>query len=263
MRMFRVAAGVLLAAFAVGIAASAAVAAPPEWGQCTLSPNHAGEFLGSRCTTKSSNHSGAYEWVPEPSAKPGFTAVGELISLETTGKRKIACAGATQEGKYTGAKTESTTLTLIGCDAKVGAESLGCRSNPAKEGEIESSQLTGELGFITVQGKKAVALDLKASSGPIFSFTCGKPPGKTFAETVEGSVIGRATPINGMVEEFKVAYTQSAHGKQGIQSFEGGAKDTLVASLVIGAEPPITEETALKMKSVQTNEEKAEIATIA
>jgi hypothetical protein len=267
MRMFKVAGSILLAACAMGIAASAAAAAPPEWGQCQLSPNHTGEFVGSRCTSKSPNHGGAYEWVPEPSLKPGFTDVGEGISLETTGKRKVTCAGATQEGSYTGPKTEKTVLTLIGCTTKLGSETVQCRSNPAKEGELESTELVGEIGFVTLSGKKAVALDLKAASaasGVIFAYTCGSPTGgKSVAEKVEGSVLGHATPINGMVEEFKFTYTQSAPGKQSIQSFEGGTKDVLSTTLVVGIEPPITEETSMKMKSVQTNAEKAEIATIA
>jgi hypothetical protein len=268
MRMIRIGAAGLFVACAMSVAASGASAAsPPEWGQCVLSPNHAGEFVGARCTSRTAKHNGAYEWVPEPSAKPKFSDVGEAISLETTGKRKVTCAGSTQEGSYTGPKTEKTVLTLIGCDTKIGAESVGCRSNPAKEGELESSELAGEIGFVTIMGKKAVALDLKpasAAGGAIFTFTCGHPGGPpAVAETVEGSVLGRVTPINGMAEELKVTYTQTGPGKQSIQSFEGGPTDTLSTKLVSGIEPPITEETSLKMKTVQTNEEKVEVATIA
>ena len=264
MRIFKIMAGAVLAAAAMGIAASGALAAPPEWGRCVPSPNHTGEYTGSHCTLKSANHKGAFEWAPEPSAKPGFTAEGEAISLETTGKRKITCAVSHQEGSYTGAKTEKTKLTLVGCTTKLGTETANCRTSPSGEGEIESTELTGEIGFVTVQGKKAVALDLKPASGKtFFAFTCGAPPGKTIAATVEGSVLGRATPLNSMVEEFKVAYTQTAPGKQALQSFEGGEKDTLSTTFVQGLEPPITEETSLKMKSVQSNEETAEIDTIA
>jgi hypothetical protein len=197
--------------------------------------------------------------------KTGFTGSGEAVSLQTTGNRSVTCAAANAEGSYTGSKTEKDIVTLIGCTTKLGAETAGCRSNPAKEGELESNELTGEPGFFNLNGKKLVGLALKPAhgGGVMWSFTCGDASKKLVSETVEGSVIGRIGPVNGMVEEFKVAYTQTAAGKQAIQSFEGGEKDTLSTTFVEGLGPPKTEETSLKMKYVQTNEEKVEINTVA
>jgi hypothetical protein len=250
----------------MGIAASAAFAGPPEWGQCVvwMGGNHTGGYTNRACTVHSGTHTGLYEWVPAPNAKPGFTGLGEAISLQTAGKRTITCASANAEGSYTGAKTEKDILTFVGCQTKLGAESVQCRSNPAKEGELESNELTGELGFYNLNGKKLVGVDLKPTNGGVmWTFTCGEASKKLVSETIEGSVIGRIGPVNGMVGEFKVVYTQSAAGKQAIQSFEGGGKDTLSTTLVEGLEPPKTEETSLKMKYVQTNEETLEINTVA
>jgi hypothetical protein len=208
------------------------------------------------------SHQGAYEWAPEPSANPAFTGEGAEPYLETTGKRRITCANADTQGSYTGPKTESLTLVLVGCTTKIGGATVVCRSNPVKEGEIEMPELAGELGPITVSEKKAAAVDLKpkAPLTAFASFTCGESPG-TISETLEGSVIARITPTNSMVSEFKAVYKLVAPGVQQYQSFEGGEKDTLALQLVEGLEPPKTEAAALHMKYVQTNAELAEIST--
>jgi hypothetical protein len=263
MRILKLGAGFAVVGCAVAaMAASAAAAGPPEWGRCTLSPTHSGGWSNAHCTIKNGKHAGAYEWEAEPGPKAGFSGIGEEPALETVGGHKITCSAATEEGTYTGGKTESTKLVLIGCETKTsGGASVGCRSNPAKEGEIESNELEGELGFITFQGKKAVALDLKPKTGStVATYTCGTPP-TLIAGTVEGSVLGRVTPINGAVEEIKVSYKTVGVGKQQIEAFEGGAKDVLTTKLVEGIELPKEEQTALRMKYVQTNEEPVEVAT--
>jgi hypothetical protein len=262
MRILKVGAGFAIAAgVTVAMAASAAAAGPPEWGRCVVSPTHSGGFAGSRCTLKAAKHNGGFEWEAEPGPKAGFTGIGEEPVVETVGGHRITCSAATEEGKYTGGKTESTTLTLIGCSTKSGGKEVGCHSNPAKEGEIESSELEGELGFITFQGRKAVALDLKPKSGSSFAtYACGTPP-TLITGAIEGSVLGRVTPINGGVEEIKVSYKMVAAGKQQIESFEGGANDVLKTKLVEGIELPKEEQTGLRMKYVQTNEELVEVNT--
>jgi hypothetical protein len=262
MRIVKVGAAFAIAAsVTVLMAASASAATPPEWGRCELSPTHSGGFSGSRCTLASPKHNGAYEWEAGPGPKAGFSGIGEEPVLETVGGHRITCSAATEEGKYTGGKTESTKLVLIGCSTKSGGVLVGCHTNPAKEGEIESTELVGELGFITFQGKKAIALDLKPSSGSTFAtYACGTPP-TIIAGTVEGSVLARMTPINGMVEEFKAVYKTVSAGTQQIQSFEGGAKDVLLTKLVEGLALPKEEQTALRMKYTQTNEEAFELNT--
>src|SRR5579884_826567 len=173
MRIIKLGSGCLLAVCVTAAMAASASAAPPEWGQCISSPDHAGAFTNERCTLLSGKHTGAWEWAPEPSAKPGFSGSGEEIVLETAGKRRFVCAAAVQEGTYTGPKTESTTLTFIGCTTKVNGVTTECQSNPAKAGEIETTELEGVLGFyITPKGAKGVALDLKpkTSGAPLASF---------------------------------------------------------------------------------------------
>ena len=253
-------------ACAVAACASAAIAAsamaePPDWGRCVPSATHSGKFTGPRCTLKAPKGNGAYEFEAEPSAKPGFTGEGEEVSFETTGGHRILCAVAQAEGKYTGAKTETAKITFVGCTTKSGAASVPCRTNPAKEGEIETSELEGEIGYVTFQGKKAVALDLKGKSGGSFAtYTCGTPP-TVIVGTIEGSVLGRATPLNSMVEEFKVSYKGVGPGLQQLTGFEGGPTDVLKTKLVEGLGLPKEEQTALRMKYTQTNEELAELDT--
>jgi hypothetical protein len=265
MRIVKLGSGLVLAACAAGLLAASAMAAPPEWGRCVESPTKTGGYTAAQCGKVQPEHKGAYEWVPEPSAKPGFLGEGEVAYLETTGGRKISCAVADEEGKYTGGKTETTIITLVGCTTKIGTETANCRSNPLKEGEIETGELEGEIGFITVNERKKVGLDLKpkSPSTSFASFTCGPPPPgiSTLLVTWEGSVIAPIGPPNRSRLEFKSVYKQVERGVQQVQSFEGGAKDTLSLSFVEGLALPVTEGAAMHMRYIQTNEEAAEINT--
>jgi hypothetical protein len=245
----------LVAAVTLGLAASAS-AAPPEFGQCVPAVGKTGQYKGVHCIA-SAGGKGGYNWAPAPGPKPGFSGVGEKVSLETPAKLKIVCGASTFDGKYTGPKTLTVTLDLVGCENT--ATKQKCQTLPVKEGEIEA-ELDGELGFIVGGEKPKVGLDVKpkSPSTTFTSFGCGKlpePPG--VSGTVEGSLIGAIKPLNHMVEEFKLTHAATA-GVQAIQQFEGGAKDTLTAKLLQGLETK-TEEIALRESVLMTNEEPVEI----
>jgi hypothetical protein len=259
MNRIRMVGMVLVATFAVSVAAaSSASAALPELGRCVPAPEKNGAFKGNHCNLPAEGK-GKYDWLPGPGAKPKFAGTGEAVVLETVGKRKVECGAATFEGEYTGPKTESVTVLLIGCTEPVSKQP--CQTGgPPREGEIDSSgALEGELGFITGGERPTVGLDLKpkAPSTSMFVFECGTLPTVVLHAAVEGSVIGRITPINHMVEEFKTVY-KAPGGKQVPQQFEGGAKDTMTAKLLVGLETK-TEEIGLKAIRVDVNEESLEI----
>ena len=198
----------LLAALAVtAVLASAASAAAPEWGRCVPAEvKGTGEFLGKGCA-KSAEGKGAYNWAPEPTGKAVLTGAGEEITLESA-KHKIVCAASTYTGKFTGAKTATVSLDLIGCNVTSGTTKQECQSSPVpeKESEIEA-EYEAELGFIKGGEHPKVGIDLKPKS--TITFTCGKlPEVPLLSGTIEGSVIGQVTPINHMGEEFKLVHSE-------------------------------------------------------
>jgi hypothetical protein len=223
----------MLTFMAVGAASSQA--ALPELGRCVKAVGKTGAYRNAACTAPASGK-GTFNWLPGPGAKPKFSGTGESTALETTSKRKILCGGSTWEGDYTGPKTETVTVVLIGCTEV--ASKKPCESNPAREGEIEPGQpLEGELGFIKGGTKPVVGLDLKQQ--PTFmAFECGRLGEANTGVVVEGSVIGAvaagtASNINRMSEETLIKY-KAKSGAQLPEQFEGGPKDTLTATFVSG-----------------------------
>jgi len=256
MRAIKTAGAALAAMLALGLLTSAgASAALPEWGRCVPaeSPETA-EYSGKKCVTPGEGK-GKFNFVPGPGAKPKFEGTSTEDVVLQTPKLKISCSAGTFNGEYTGAKTASVTVDLIGCVSNA----KKCQSNPLKEGEIEPpGPLEGEIGFTNINGIKGVGLDIKRSPA-ITSFTCGEL-GETpeTTGTIEGSVIGKLGPLNSMRPELKLIY-KTAGGKQVPEAFEGGEKDTLSVQLVSGL-GTTTEEAALRIKLVEiVNEEPMEI----
>jgi hypothetical protein len=255
MSMIKTAGAALVAMLALGLLATSASAALPEWGRCVPAESPAtAEYSGKKCVTPGEGK-GKYNFVPEPGPKPKFEGTSTEGVVLKTPNLTISCSAGTFNGEYTGAKTASVTVDLIGCLSNA----KKCQSNPLKEGEIEPpGPLEGEIGFINVNGVKGVGLDLKRSPA-ITSFTCGEPgelPETT--GTIEGSVIGKLGPLNSMRPELKLTY-KTAGNNQIPEAFEGGEKDTLSVKLVSGL-TTITEEATLKIKLVEiVNEEPIEI----
>jgi hypothetical protein len=228
-----------------------ASAALPELGRCASTAPGAGAYAGPRCTRAAAPGKGAYEFTPGPGAKPKFEGTGEEPTL-IGGGLKVTCAAATFNGEYTGAKTATVTVDLIGC---LNGEGQKCQSNPLKEAEIETLPLEGEIGFIKLGSKTMVGFDLKRS--PVLAtFTCGLPPETVTPGTLEGSVIAPIRPLNSMTTELHLNY-RVKEGKQQVEEFEGGAKDTLAVKYGLTAE---SQPATLKDKLVEVlNEEAIEI----
>jgi hypothetical protein len=164
------------------------------------------------------------EFAPVPA---GFESLIKAPKLETVGKTKVICKHGADLGQGTGPKTLEVKIKLFECKIP-GAL---CTSGGAAPGEIVTPPLIGTLGYIT-KAPKVVGLDLTSPLAPIMQFMCGATP-----FVVEGSVIGRITPINkplppGM--HFTLAWAQK-EGVQKFQHFEGEPIDVLNTS--IGGKP--------------------------
>jgi hypothetical protein len=234
--------GVVMLALLVPVAAPAQ-AALPELGRCVKAADNKGAYRSAFCITPTPpGGKGKYNWLPGPGAKKKFSGTGEPTVLEAANKRKIECGGSTFEGEYTGPKTETVTVLLIGCTDV--ATKRPCQSGgPPREGEIESTAaLAGELGFIKGGEKPVVGLDLKHEPA-LFAFECGVPPEQTTAVVIDGSVIAAVVAsstsnVNKMSEESILRY-KTKSGKQVPENFEGGAKDTMTATFVTGLEKQV------------------------
>src|SRR5438128_948548 len=225
----------------------------PAIGRC-VPVGSGGEWVGEHCT-REAHGKGRYNWLSGPGPKKGISGTLGAVTPETVGKDKTTCSGGSVAGEYTGGQKESLTLTLTGC--KRAGEA--CSSLGAGAGEIVSSALEGEVGFISGRGTKkpVIGLDLKRE-GALLSATCGSGLAKTVL-TVEGSVIGVVTPTAKMTLEETLKFT-AKEGRQAPESFQEGAADTLVESLLTGTEK--TSETAgLTATAKLKSEEAMEIKT--
>jgi hypothetical protein len=230
-----------IAACVIGVSSASAeseygVRALPEFGRCVKVAAGAGVYRGALCITVAPAGTGKYEWVPLTSGeKQTFSGSSLETVLTTSGQTTIRCSTANISGEYTSPKTATVHIEFHGCKNSLGAE---CQSEPTSKSEIKTLALEAELGFIknvVKEGKTivSVGLDLKpqAPSPALIIFECG---GIAESARVEGSVIGTIKPIDKMTTVSNLVYTTTTSGKQLVEKFQGGVKDTLTTTFVSG-----------------------------
>jgi hypothetical protein len=226
----------------------------PALGRCVRAPAaKTGEWEGSRCVGFA-HGKGAYDFLPGPGAAHKLAGHLGAVTLETTNKAKIACTAGSAQGEYTSSEALTATLTLTGCERAGSHEP--CQSVGGPSGQVVTNTLEGALGFISSGATTTVGLDL-AHQPVLASFECTST-GVTGREllALEGSAIGRLTKIDEMVTGFTVAYA-SRSGRQAVESFEGGASDTLITATVGGASEPTGLTATLAISSEEPLEVKA------
>ncbi len=186
-------------------------------------------------------------------AKDRFTGVLGATTLEGVNKTRVRCASGSAQGEYEQGTKLAVTLTLSGCERPT--SHMPCEDVGGPSGQISTSELEGEYGFITRTPKLVVGIDLRHEPS-LASFECetSGPGGKEMV-ALEGSVIGRIAPVDVMKGSFTVVFSQSK-GIQALEAFEGGGKDTLSSSVTGGASG---EPTGLAGKITITNEEPLEL----
>ncbi|HEY4450373.1 MAG TPA: hypothetical protein VGN13_02120 [Solirubrobacteraceae bacterium] len=172
---------------------------------------------------------GKYEWTPGAAAKQ-FSGGAKGGSLETVGKRKIACLESTNSGEFTGLRTATLGITFTGC--KLVSNKETCQSSGAGAGEIKAPGLQGELGYIkdvSVGNVLTVSVGFDLAHEPtLISGACG---GESVA--VSGSVIAPVA-IDKMATSNSLQFKATA-GKQAPESFEEAPKDVLSAAFAGGS----------------------------
>jgi alpha-tubulin suppressor-like RCC1 family protein len=232
----------------------------PELGRC-IKVSGGGAYSGASptCITLSSTHTGHFEWLTGPGAQAKFKDDVSEPGLETVTARKLNCLVGFIEGEYTGSKTATIShLTLERCvDA---ATNTSCQSEPFEQGRIESSvPLEAELGFITSGEQPSVGWDLRPRppATSLLSFECGSGP-SIAALSLEGSVIGQATPIDQMASAFQLLYRQNG-GAQIPEFFDNRAREVLTLTTTPLTGPRTSEQAGLRSKGMRTGAEPLEI----
>jgi len=244
------------------VEASGGGQASAEFGRCVKVAAGKGKYNSATCTSSGGENS--YTWYPafgsgKPLKKLGFTtAIKASTELKlATKSKKISCTGETSTGEYSGLRTVAgVALTLTGCDKSTTKTSESCQGTGAKEGEVVTDTLDGELGIIETSkngpAENKIGLDLEPASGEaIAEFHCGS----TFV-SVEGSVIVQVT-TDKLVGTETLKYTQ-AIDVQKPSHFEGGAEDVLQAKFGAAS----FEQMGLTLTTTQKNEETVEVNSV-
>jgi hypothetical protein len=231
----------------------------PEFGRCIKDVGGAYENLSC---TRAVGSGGSYEWYrafgsAQPLEKVGFTnALKEatVVTLETVGKTKVVCEGEGSTGQYTGNRTVGNVVVTF---SKCVSFGVPCQSTGASEGTIVTNTLEGELGIEEAgiePSKDKIGEELRpvGGTGHFAAFSCSGLGG-----IVTGSAI---SPVAS--DAMKLTETvrfKANKGKQKPESFAGGPAATLVSSFSEG-EP---EQSGLTLQTINTNEEKLEINSVA
>ncbi len=210
----------LLAITTLAVMPVVAQAAPPELGRCVkVSTGTTGNKYKDAGCEKGVVPTGKYEWFPG-AIKNHFKSKEGKSTLETVGGFTITCMKDTDNGEYTGPKTNRETIVFTGC--KHGA--MPCQTTASGPGEITTALLISVLGFIKAPNE--VGMSLEPPTGePFAQFACGG-----VGVVITGSVIAPITPISKMTKAFKENFKATA-GKQEPENFELEPKDTLTCSL--------------------------------
>ncbi len=212
----------LAAALAVGaFAATSAFAGPPEIGRCVKVAAGPGKYKDAGCEKGVVAKGGKYEWIPGV-VKPNFTSEEATSRFETVGKFKVVCTSAEDNGRYLPPKNDEEQIVFKGCTATGTINKVKFKAPCENQGPgiITTQVLSSVLGFIKAPTEVGVSLE-NPTGGLFASFVCG---GREMF--IEGSVIGKVTPISKMTGTFKEKFAATV-GLQKPESFEAQPKDTL------------------------------------
>jgi hypothetical protein len=226
----------------------------PSLGRCVKAARHTGEYKDAACVTEA-HGTGGYNWLAGPGEHAKFSGQLGAVMLETVAGKKIACSAGASQGEYTGPGGETVTLTLSGCERP--STHAACQSAGSAPGQVVTSALEGELGFIRSGEKPIVGLDLKREPALAALECASAAPGGKEVVLLEGSAIGSVKAIDKMEAQLTQTFV-AKHGVQKPEQFEQGVKDTLTTTIVAGLEKS-GEQTGLSATQVAANEEPLEI----
>ena len=164
--------GVIVAVVALGalMITGSALAAAPEYGRCLKKAVAEGKgYTSAKCTVAGEAKEAKYEWIPG-AGKHKFTTSGGAGTLATVDGKTVTCEHESSTGEFdpTNFKQETTAVRFAGCKS----EGFPCTTEGLKEGELETRELVGEVGF---ESAKKTALELRPgpnANGLFIAFKC-------------------------------------------------------------------------------------------
>lgn len=212
---------VLVASLGVLAASASAQLRPPRWYECVKlekqEAGYAGRFKNNKCSEAAANPAkeGRYELKPgigEGTKLTGKIGTSTLVVKSPLGVQKIVCVGGRVEGGLPAEPNLVTGFKVAYKKCSIGGTSR-CHSTLPKssvpnahEGEIKTTELEGELGWIN-ESLHTVGLRVEAVGGeeivegepqkPLAKFECGvmkmnkTTHKKEFSSEVSASVYGQ------------------------------------------------------------------------
>ncbi|HXB14243.1 MAG TPA: hypothetical protein VNV44_00735 [Solirubrobacteraceae bacterium] len=170
--------------------------------------------------------------VKPPTGPAPYTATSGLSKLSSEGLPEIECKKSTATGELTSATQGNTVVVFQEC------ETSGKKCGNVSAGTIETKKLITTVGWIN-KAKGEAGVDFIGSAGEGVKGSEAEFECEGIAIQVKGSVIGKEPKTNVMSETGE-AVLNGLGGKQEIEKFETGAKDTLIteANVAPGAEIP-------------------------
>ncbi|TMK99152.1 MAG: hypothetical protein E6G34_06560 [Actinobacteria bacterium] len=240
---------VLVASLIAVAITPSAFAESPELGRCIKVTT--GKFKTGTCTTPATETENNWEWFPGPGPKPQFV-MGGYMRFKTVGDRRVNCGVTRLPGEWTGPKTALIEIEMQGCGGPDAGPHMDCGTTPEDIVPFGFDvihtlhPIEAELGLIKGGATPTVGLELKSPPPPepgMLQFTCyhvclPEPlcNGVEVRQSewiISDSVIAEVQPVDQMTFKTRV-YVVSEEGKQVPESFEGGPKATLEATI---AEP--------------------------
>jgi hypothetical protein len=261
MNRIRLAGVSLLAVLATcTVTAASASAQAPEFGRCLqLTGEQAGHggYTNSACTSASSKKTGSFEWYPG-AAKASFTTknkTGTKIFFEGVNHTRVTCSGESSSGEYTSPKLEEhVVFRFTGCETM----GLAVSSEGAASGEVVSNPTECELGVLAKGGSaRSDEVGLTCAEEAAFMWMKWRGYGLSVEWCLRGWWF--FTVKSNHMESVTTLHSRQSHGVQYWEKFVEGPLEPLEASFDGGK---TWERAALRLTSIQTNEEAIEINSV-
>jgi hypothetical protein len=179
----------------------------------------------------------------QPPVLPRYKETSGLTFYTNAAGTRYTCQKDVIEGTIVGGVMFIDTIAYINCTVAMGGKECKINSVGAKEGEIKTTELTGELGEIATGSGVGILLEGEETKAKEKVFTTLAATECAPEAKVTGSVIGEVTPVGKLSLTDKEIFT-TVKGAQSIKKIERSKGDTLVtASLQIAGNAATVEST--------------------
>jgi hypothetical protein len=172
------------------------------------------------------------------------TFTSKAGKLETSSGEEVNCTSSSGAGEFEGTspskKITKVTVSYHGCTSKILTNTYKCKTAGANEEEIKTRELEGTIGYINKNTTpREIGLLFQPKGGGNFAeFECVHSK-ETVTIRVKGSIIGKITPVNTLVDLFAggsalIDMSKGANkGEPSVNKFEGAAEDELLTESTI------------------------------